>query len=100
MRKLIKGCVSVVIADQFVIPNSNRFDRSVSRIVTPGIIPEESLLDRNRNNFLLFLDPLKMIRSWMDISTGDFFITAASGESEFTSLLARLKPREVPNSKC
>ena len=97
LGKLIKAGVSVVVADQFALPDSNRFDRRVSRIITPGTVLEESLLDRNRNNFLLFVDGRTC--AWMDISTGDFFYSTASSDGELSSLLARLKPREVLTEK-
>lgn len=95
LGKLMRAGVSVVVADQFAIPDSSRFDRRVSRIVTPGTLLEEALLDRNRNNFICFLDASKRACAWMDISTGDFFVTTAAGDAELSSLLARLKPREL-----
>lgn len=95
LGKLIKSGVSVVVADQFVLPDSNRFDRRVSRIITPGTVVEESLLDRNKHNFILFLDAGKGTCAWMDISTGDFFTTTTQNQAELVSLLARLKAREI-----
>ena len=95
LGKLVRAGVSVVVADQVILPDSNRFDRRVSRIITPGTLVEESLLDRNRNNFILFLDAGCGSCAWMDISTGDFYIATVAGDAELSSLLARLKPREV-----
>ena len=95
ISKLIRAGVSVVVADQVVLPDSNRFDRKVTRVITPGTVVEENLLDRNWNNFLLFLDAAELNCAWMDVSTGDFFTATCSNESELLSLLARLKPREV-----
>lgn len=95
LSKLIKAGVSVVVADQIALVDSNRFDRKVTRVITPGTVVEENLLDRNWNNFLLFLDVSKFSCAWMDVSTGDFFTATCSNESELSSLLARLKPREV-----
>ncbi len=95
LGKLIRAGVSVVVADQFVVPNSARFDRKVSRVITPGTIVEEHLLDRNRNNFILLLDGTAKSCAWMDVSTGDFFTASCADETEMLSLLARLKPREV-----
>lgn len=95
VSKFIKAGVSVVVADQINISDSSRFDRKVTRVITPGTIVEENLLDRNWNNFLLYLDPSKFCCAWMDVSTGDFFASTCTNDSELLSLLARLKPREV-----
>lgn len=95
LSKLIRSGVSVVVADQVPIPDSTRFDRKVTRVITPGTIVEENLLDRNSNNYLLYLDGVALNCAWMDISTGDFFTATCTNESELLSLLARLKPREV-----
>jgi DNA mismatch repair protein MutS len=101
LKKLIKAGVSVVVADQVPIPDSARFDRKVSRIITPGTVLEESLLDRNLNNFILFLDQNEssskkdITCAWMDISTGDFFTGSCANETELVNLLSRLKPREI-----
>lgn len=50
--------------------------RDVIRLVTAGTLTEENLLDSRRNNFLLSLaktgDMLGV--SWLDLSTGDFFL--------------------------
>lgn len=95
LSKLIKAGVSVVVADQYIIPDSTRFDRKISRVITPGTLVEENLLDRNRNNFLLLLDVKRNACAWMDVSTGDFFTSSCENDAEILNLLARLKPREV-----
>lgn len=95
LSKLIRAGVSVVVADQVALADSARFDRKVSRVITPGTVVEENLLDRNSNNYLLYIDAPACNCAWMDISTGDFFTATCTNETELLSLLARLKPREV-----
>lgn len=96
LGKLVRAGISVVVADQVEMVNgTGRFDRQVTRIITPGTLLEENLLDPARNNFILCLDPVKKSCAWMDVSTGDFFTTTCEKESALISLLACLKPREI-----
>ena len=56
MRKLLNAGKSVVIADQFAVERDGgkgKFDRQVTRIVTPGTVTQDNLLDGVVNNFLL-----------------------------------------------
>jgi DNA mismatch repair protein MutS len=76
--------------------------RDVVRLVTPGTITEETLLDARAHNFLtaLFRAPEKEggERSYalasLDISTGEL-IASQVGPSDLAGELARLKPGEV-----
>ncbi len=77
--------------------------RDVTRLVTPGTLTEDTLLDARRNNYLLALararvssdgEQGRFALAWIDISTGEFRIA----ECETTSLaaeIARLEPGEV-----
>ncbi len=75
--------------------------RDVVRLVTPGTLTEESLLDARAHNFLTALfcapapdgGPAYALAS-LDISTGELF-TASVGRSDLAGELARLKPGEV-----
>ncbi len=71
--------------------------RDVIRVITPGTLTEESLLEATQNNFLTALVPSKSdaigIAS-IDISTGDFFVESSS-LSRLETVLARLRPGEV-----
>ncbi|QGY00479.1 DNA mismatch repair protein MutS [Roseovarius faecimaris] len=70
--------------------------RDVVRLVTPGTLTEESLLDARRHNFLASFAEVRgqAALAWVDISTGAFHVmplTAARLGPE----LARLRPSEV-----
>ena len=77
--------------------------RDVVRLVTPGTLTEDTLLDAKRNNFLLSVvrsrsssveDAPVLALSWIDISTGEFRI----GECDAALLsaeIARLEPSEI-----
>lgn len=71
--------------------------REVIRIITPGTLTEESLLDSHQNNFLTCLVPGKegaIGLASIDISTGDFFVESTS-LSLLETVLARLRPGEL-----
>src|SRR5882724_4531512 len=75
--------------------------RAVTRLVTPGTITEDRLLDSNRNNYLAALVRMtasdggdKHALAWIDISTGEFRILECPAGG-LPAALARIEPREV-----
>lgn len=70
--------------------------REVVRIVTPGTITEEALLDGECNNFLAALADAQgdFGLAWLDISTGSFSVQALKSEN-LAAALARIDPNEV-----
>jgi DNA mismatch repair protein MutS len=76
--------------------------REVVRLVTPGTLTEESLLESGRNNFLAAIVRRPASHgeadghavAWIDISTGEFRV-AEAGPGELASLIARIEPREA-----
>src|SRR5690242_7113457 len=74
--------------------------RDVIRLVTPGTITEESLLDGGRNNYLAAVARSRgggesgdvFAVAWIDISTGEFRV-AASDRTRLAADLARIDPR-------
>ena len=76
--------------------------RDIVRLVTPGTLTEEILLDSRSNNFLASVARSKatgeMAVAWADISSGELAVlqTTASGLS---TELARLDPREIVASE-
>jgi DNA mismatch repair protein MutS len=75
--------------------------RDVVRLVTPGTLTEDTLLDAGRNNYLLAVarakgsaDDSRFGLAWIDISTGEFRITECDGGS-LAAEIARLEPGEI-----
>ena len=74
--------------------------RDVVRLVTPGTLTEDNLLDSRRNNFLAALARLRaggdegFALAWADISTGEFGVAEAA-LSELPALIARVDPGEL-----
>ena len=75
--------------------------RDVVRLVTPGTLTEESLLDAKRNNYLLAVararlsgDDSRFALAWIDISTGEFRVSECD-RATLSAEIARLEPGEI-----
>lgn len=70
--------------------------REVIRLVTPGTLTEDTLLDARRNNYLLCVISGKggLALSWLDISTGSFRVTSIPA-ARLAAELSRLEPSEI-----
>ncbi len=98
LHKLVKAGYRVAICDQLEDPKLAKgiVKRGVTEMVTPGLATHDKLLEHNSNNFLAgihFGDKSNGI-SFLDISTGEFFI--AEGDIEYIDkLLQTFQPAEV-----
>src|SRR5471032_2400041 len=77
--------------------------RDVVRLVTPGTLTEDTLLDAKRNNYLLAVararlsstgEENRFALAWIDISTGEFRI-AECDRASLSAEIARLEPGEI-----
>jgi DNA mismatch repair protein MutS len=75
--------------------------RDVVRLVTPGTLTEDTLLDARRNNYLLALARARLSATedrfavaWIDISTGEFGV-AECDRAGLAADMARLEPGEI-----
>jgi DNA mismatch repair protein MutS len=70
--------------------------REVVRLVTPGTLTEDSLLDARRHNYLAAFHVVRDqgALAWVDISTGAFHVMPCAG-AKLGPELASLTPREV-----
>ena len=70
--------------------------REVVRLVTPGTLTEDNLLDAKKSNYLAAYSLVhkEASVSWIDISTGSFYISSIPPE-KLGSELTRLSPSEI-----
>ena len=103
LARLIRQGYKVAICEQTSDPAKSRglVDRAVVRVVTPGTIIEESLLDGKSNNYLtaVVLDGDSAGIAYADISTGEFATTQAHAE-QLDVELVRLEPAELLVMEC
>ncbi len=71
--------------------------REITRVVTPGTLLEEGMLNARRNNYLaaIVIAGNHWGLSYADISTGEFLTTQSSSLEQLTQELMRLQPAEV-----
>ncbi len=103
LERLIKAGFKVAICEQTEDPAEAKkrgaksvVKREVVRIVTPGTLTEESLLDARRNNYLAAIAAVGEAHAvaWVDITTGSFQ-TEVAAPGDLGPLLARLEPCEI-----
>ncbi len=99
LARLVKQGFSVAIAEQIGDPAISKgpVERQVVRIVTPGTLSDETLLDAGSDALLLALcsqDSLHGI-AWVDVSSGRFLVTEVAGEEALRAELERLAPAEI-----
>jgi DNA mismatch repair protein MutS len=89
LHKLVKAGYRVAICDQLEDPKQAKgiVKRGVTEMVTPGLATHDKLLEHTSNNFLagLQLGDNKHGISFLDISTGEFFI--AEGDLDYIDKL-------------
>ena len=99
LARLVKAGVSVAIAEQVGDPATSKgpVDRKVVRVITPGTLSDEALLEDRVDNLLLAIaqhqDDYGI--AYLDISTGRFRVLEVSGEEALTGELQRLNPAET-----
>jgi DNA mismatch repair protein MutS len=100
LARLIRRGFRVAVAEQMEDPKTRTgkapIRRDIVRLITPGTLTEDSLLESGRANLLLALavDGDAIGAAWVDISTG-LFATAACHPRELPALLGRLEPAEI-----
>jgi DNA mismatch repair protein MutS len=96
LGKLISSGLRVAVCDQVEDPKKAKglVRREVTRVVTPGTITDEALLDPRQSNYLAAVspgDPVGM--AWVELSTGRF-MAAGFPPGELADQLARISPSE------
>ena len=98
LPKLVKAGHRVAICDQLEDPKLTKkiVKRGITELVTPGVSYNDKILEHNVNNFLasIHLEPKICGISFLDVSTGEFYITQGS-EEYVDKLLQSFRPSEV-----
>ncbi|HZT40869.1 MAG TPA: DNA mismatch repair protein MutS [Chthonomonadaceae bacterium] len=102
VARLIAKGRRVALMDQVEDPKYAKglVKRKVTRVVTPGTILEDNMLDAKSNNYLVAAvvgDPVAGV-GIVDVSTGEFLTTEIEGDNRLQKLLdeiSRLEPAEI-----
>ena len=100
INRLIEKGYKVAICEQMEDPSTAKglVKRDVIRVVTPGTVIEQSMLDDRRNSYLLSvcLDGNRAGLAFADVSTGEFSVYEIDkASSRLQDELARISPKEV-----
>ncbi len=101
LSKLVKAGYKVAICEQLSPPNKKGLvERDVVRIVTPGTVLDEKVLEKSENNYIVSIDKNDNLLaiSCADISTGFF----GTYEVEYTDLAQTLRDEfaKITASEC
>src|SRR5947209_4399311 len=108
LNRLIAQGFRVAVCEQMEDPAAARargsksvVKRDVVRLVTPGTLTEDTLLDARANNYLLAIARARSSAggdrfglAWIDISTSEFTVTECAA-GELAATLARINPNEA-----
>ncbi|PQP35857.1 DNA mismatch repair protein MutS [Desulfobacteraceae bacterium SEEP-SAG9] len=99
IARLIENGYKVAICDQIEDPAIAKglVKRDVVRVITPGMILENELLDEKSNNYILAIasDNGMVGISYMDISTGTFRLSESEDLSALVDESLRVSPSEI-----
>jgi len=97
LPKLVKAGCRVAICDQLEDPKMTKtiVKRGVTELITPGVSLHDDVLDQKKHNYLAAVSfDKKWGVSFLDISTGDFWV-AEGTEEQIEQLLQSFAPSEV-----
>ena len=99
LAKLIKAGFKVAVCEQVEDPKEAKgvVKREVVRVVTPGLVTDEQLLDDKENRYLAAVCAKGKLwgLSLLDLSTGEFLVTERDSLEELLDELGRMMPSEV-----
>jgi DNA mismatch repair protein MutS len=99
LAKLVRKGESVAICEQRGEPGKTKgpMEREVVRIVTPGTVTDEALLDERRDNVLASVcgGNGRFGIAWLDLSAGRFSVMEVGGLAALEAEIERLKPAEI-----
>lgn len=102
IARLIASGNKVAICEQLSAPGDQKgmVKRDVIRVITPGTVIEEEMLDNKSNNYLAaaYVAKNSFSVAWLDISTGEFFVKdfeEGKDALDVEDFLLSLSPKEI-----
>ena len=97
LAKLIRAGKTAALCDQMEDPRTVKkgaiVRREVTRIVTPGTVTEDGLLDADANCYIAAVSGLGL--ALLDLSTGEFAVEPFDSAEKLADALARYRPAEL-----
>lgn len=99
LARLLKKGESVAICEQIGDPATSKgpVERQVMRIITPGTVTDDALLDAKRDNLLLAIyhSRQQFGLAWVDLSGGKFHLLQVNNAALLATEMTRLQPAEI-----
>ena len=99
LAKLVRKGESVAICEQLGDPAKSKgpVERQVVRIITPGTVTDEALLEERQETLLAAIarDGARFGLAWLDLAAGRFTVLQSEGRLTLSAELERLKPAEL-----
>ena len=97
IRRLLRAGYKVAICEQVQDPKEAKgvVERAVTRVITPGTVTDEELLDAKEHNYLAAVcrNGMDAGLAWVELSTGEFEVEELK-DSDILNELGRLSPAE------
>ena len=95
LAKLIRAGKTAAICEQVEDPGQGRklVRREVTRIVSPGTVTEDGILDETSTNYIIAISALSIAA--LDLPTGEFFVETFESEQKLADALDRYHPAET-----
>ena len=95
LAKLIRAGKTAALCDQVEDPKTAKglVRREVTRIVTPGTVTEDGLLDETVNNYIASVSGLGL--ALLDLATGEFRVEEFASQAKLDEALDRCRPAEI-----
>ena len=100
LAKLVRKGESVAICEQLGDPAKSKgpVERQVVRVVTPGTVTDEALLEERQETLLAAIargEGERFGLAWLDLAAGRFTVSQSQGRMALAAELERLKPAEL-----
>ncbi len=103
LSRLVRKGESVAICEQIGDPAKSKgpVERQVVRVVTPGTVTDDALLEQRRETLLAAVarragkEGVTYGLAWLDLAAGRFSVLEADGDAALLAELERLKPAEL-----
>ncbi|MGH8140670.1 MAG: DNA mismatch repair protein MutS [Steroidobacteraceae bacterium] len=99
LARLVRKGESVAICEQLGDPAKSKgpVDREVVRVITPGTVTDEALLDERQETLAAAVarDGERFGLAWLDLAAGRFTVLQSQGRHALAAELERLKPAEL-----
>ena len=95
LAKLIRAGKTAALCDQVEDPKTAKglVRREITRIVTPGTVTEDGLLDETVNNYAAAVHGLGL--ALLDLATGEFVVEEFKTQEKLDEALERYRPAEM-----